>query len=196
MWWVREREGREALQPTAWRHARACVRRAGSAAAGAGGCGAALHPASSARPWAIDDTGRPLCGLWACTAGGHGSGADGASAFLEATLAALAAPQELAAAAAPRMPAHTLRILAQVASHDPLLLMALGTTKEARARAARPAPASCTAGPGAQCAAPSGRSGAPRHVQPVLVAAPSFALSPRSWPWNSECLCQSPTRTS
>ncbi len=82
----------------------------------------------------------PLSGCWPCTAGGHGPGVDGTSAFLEATLAALAAPQELAAAAAPRMPAHTLRILAQVASHDPLLLMALGTTKEARAPRAAACP--------------------------------------------------------
>ena len=63
---------------------------------------------------------------------GSGSGSGSGAAFLEATLAELAAPRELAAAAAPRMPAHNLRILAQVAAHDPLLLMAIGTTKEVR----------------------------------------------------------------
>lgn len=65
------------------------------------------------------------------TAGISGAvGDDGG--FLEATLAGLAAPAELAAAAAPRIPAHNLRILAQVAARDPMLLMAIGTTKEAR----------------------------------------------------------------
>lgn len=68
--------------------------------------------------------------LGAAKGPGSGSGPGSGVAFLEATLAELAAPRELAAAAAPRMPAHNLRILAQVAAHDPLLLMAIGTTKE------------------------------------------------------------------
>ena len=63
---------------------------------------------------------------------GSGSGPGSGAPFLEATLAELAGPRELAASAAPRMPAHNLRILAQVAAHDPLLLMAIGTTKEVR----------------------------------------------------------------
>ncbi len=117
---------------------------------------------------------------------------------MEATLAALAAPQELAAAAAPRMPAHTLRILAQVASHDPLLLMALGTTKEARARAMRPAPASLAASPGAHHAVPSGRADAPLPVQPVLLSAPSFAPVTTQLAAKQPVLssfCHPPTRT-
>ncbi|KAK9842567.1 hypothetical protein WJX81_006471 [Elliptochloris bilobata] len=100
-------------------------------------------PASAGTPpenGAAGGSERLASGSFASSSGGGGGGGaeaigDSVSAgegdFLEATLAELAAPGELAAAAAPRMPAHNLRILAQVAAHDPLLLMAIGTTKEA-----------------------------------------------------------------
>ena len=62
---------------------------------------------------------------------GAAAGLDGDGGFLDRLLPGLASPAELAAAARPRLPAQTIRVLAQFA-HNDLLLASMGVSKEAR----------------------------------------------------------------
>lgn len=67
-----------------------------------------------------------------------GTGAEGEDGgLLERLLGSLAGPAELAAAAAPRLPPQTLRVLAQFA-HNDLLLASMGISREVRAHACLP----------------------------------------------------------
>lgn len=116
------------------RHERGSGKQRGFLEGDAGGAGGAAHPWAFNPCIVLHRALRPMqrqSRALVRAAGASGAAGDDGG-FLEATLAGLAAPAELAAAAAPRIPAHNLRILAQVAARDPMLLMAIGTTKEAR----------------------------------------------------------------
>ena len=63
--------------------------------------------------------------------GAAASGDDYCGGFLDRLLPSLASPAELAAAARPRLPAQTIRVLAQFA-HNDLLLASMGVSKEVR----------------------------------------------------------------